>query len=103
MLGGCAAHPKALTLDEARTALGVQAQTTTREELLVRFGKPSATFENGQLVTYRLRVDDRSGFSSVGPAGGVDGNQGWGGVHYSLVVLLDPGGRVREYNLVPVR
>lgn len=68
---------------------------TRREELLLKFGEPSASFEDARIVAYRLRRDDGGYLLSRW-------RENWAGVHYSLVLVFDAGGLLQRHALVTV-
>ena len=72
---------------------------TTREEVLLKLGKPSAAFEMEKILTYRIGEDPARGFHLVSP----NVNQPWKSVLYSLVLVFDATGVLQRQNLVRVR
>jgi hypothetical protein len=73
---------------------------TTREEVLLKLGKPSAAFEMEKILTYRIGEDPARGFYLVS---GNSANQPWKSVCYSLVLVFDVTGVLQRQNLVRVR
>jgi hypothetical protein len=100
VLGGCASPPPLISGEaEVRSALPyVVPGETTRESLLLRFGPPAWSFEDGRIVTWRLQRDDAGNFApkvatttfvAIRPA-------------YGLVVIFDARGCVERFNLVDI-
>lgn len=76
---------------------------TTREEVLLRLGQPSASFEKEKIFTYRLGQYGEQGYyiispKTILPAQGAS----WQNVHFSLVIVFDEEGRLRKHKLVKV-
>jgi hypothetical protein len=72
---------------------------TTRQDVLLMLGQPSASFEQERILTYRLGQDSTQGYYLVTPS---QFSQ-WQNVHYSLVLVFDANGRLEKQRLVPVR
>lgn len=91
-LAGCASEPigKKDLLDFLHDGV------TTREEVILHLAEPSATFEGGRIVTYRLDQDD-GGYTILGSKG-----RGWSG-RFSLVLSFDEHGVLRKHSLVRVK
>jgi len=70
--------------------------TTTREEIFLCLAEPSAAFEGGRILTYRLD-EDESGFVLLKQS-----SKGWTG-KFSLVLVLDDHGVLRRHALVRIR
>lgn len=70
---------------------------TTRSEVLLRLGEPSASFESEHILTYRIGGDSTDGFF-VRDAPGT-----WYGTNYSLVLVFNPTGVLESHSLVAVR
>jgi hypothetical protein len=100
---GCV--PKAPTPDELR--LGplnyLQEGTTTREQALLKLGVPSADFEKGRILTYRLAVAPGGAITPRPrqPGLGVPQSADWS--DYSLVLVFDDKGVLKKQSLVPVK
>lgn len=75
----------------------VMGRETTREEILLKFGEPSASFESGRILTYRIGETEGSGYYLV------NRQVHWGNTKYSLVLVFDERGILRKHNLVRVR
>lgn len=69
---------------------------TTRTEVLLHLGKPSASFENEHILTYRIGGDSVDGYFVRDAAGS------WYETNYSLVLVFDPGGVLETRSLVRV-
>jgi hypothetical protein len=77
---------------------------TTRDDLVLRFGPPTAEFEAGRIFTWRL-VAGRHGIAPALTGGGHDfaGGSSWRQARFSLVAVFDPHAVVRRFSLVAVR
>ena len=69
---------------------------TTRTEVLLHLGKPSASFENEHILTYRIGCDSVDCYFVSVAAGS------WYETNYSLVLVFDPGGVLETRSLVRV-
>jgi len=76
----------------------LQIGKTTREEVLLKLGQPSASFEHEKIFTYRVGEDIKQGFYVVTPKAVMP----WQQVRYSLVLVFDEGGILQKQNLVTV-
>jgi hypothetical protein len=80
---------------------------TTRQDVYLHFGDPSAQYEEGsRIVTYRIGEDEgglfvRAGQWDQGSDGAARAN--WTGVRYSLVLAFDETGMLRRQSLVKIR
>jgi hypothetical protein len=74
----------------------LQDGKTTREDVFLRLAEPSATFESGRILTYRMD-EDEGGYTIKG-AKGVK----WS-AKYSLVLSFDEKGILRRHALVRVQ
>ncbi len=111
-LTGCAAHNMQIvdreTIEQTLLAF-LEDGKTTKKELLSRLEEPSAQFEGGRILTYRL---DRK-FKVVTPEDESSpsfwyGDPGkrlslWKRARYSLVLVFDAGGVLQRHSLVRVR
>jgi hypothetical protein len=79
---------------------------TTRDTVLLRLGEPSAFFENGRILAYRVGED-----RVAKPWRGIESDparisqvamQDWSGVAYSLVLVFDEHGALEKQSLVRV-
>jgi hypothetical protein len=69
---------------------------TECSELRDHLGSPSASYESGGLITYRIAEDGQRRYS-------VFAVRDWSGARYSFVVTCDPGGIVTLHSLVHVK
>ena len=96
-LSGCATHR--VSEGDPQLLEFLMDGTTTREEIVLKLGAPSATFEQERILTYRLGGDEKQGYIiRTPPPNGV-----WVAVHYSLVLVLDGAGTLKKHSLVPVQ
>jgi hypothetical protein len=72
---------------------------TTREQVLITLGQPSAAFEQEKILTYRLGHDAGQGYYIITPRQLMS----WQSVRYSLVLVFDANGVLRTHNLVDVQ
>ena len=77
----------------------LQMGVTTREEVLLKLGQPSAAFEQEKILTYRLGEDSRQGYFVVSPKALLP----WQAVRYSLVLVFDANGVLQRQSLVDVK
>jgi hypothetical protein len=99
ILGGCITPPPPITGEAGvRAAMPfVVPGETTREALLLRFGPPSWTFEDGRILTWRLQREDAG---EILPKVRVSfGKIPWS---YGLVVIFDAHGLVARFNLMEI-
>lgn len=75
----------------------LQDGTSTRDEIMLALGQPSATFQQERVLTYRLGEDAKQGYFIVQPG------SSWLRARYSLVLVLDAGGTLQKHSLVPVQ
>ena len=100
-LMACTAH-KVQTIDPGvtrNTSLSfLKDSQSTKEELLSNLGAPSAQFEAGRILTYRLdgkyQAIPRPSGQSPAP---------WNRAQYSLVLVFDAAGILQRHSLVRVR
>ncbi|NJD24498.1 MAG: hypothetical protein FIB06_03730 [Betaproteobacteria bacterium] len=74
----------------------LQDGVTTREEIYLRLAEPSATFEGGRILTYRLDEDGSGYVLSKRTGRGFTGK-------YSLVLAIDEKGILRRHSLVRIK
>lgn len=88
----------------------LQSGQTTRREVVLKLGQPSATFEQERILTYRLGHDPKQGYYVVSSTR-VLSSQGnlymvpefsWEVARYSLVLIFDANGVLEKQSLVPV-
>ncbi len=77
----------------------LQVGTTTREQVVLKLGQPSASFEQEHILTYRVGEDKRQGKYIVAPKALMP----WERTHYSLVLVFTEDGRLAKMNLVDVQ
>ncbi|HSM28212.1 MAG TPA: hypothetical protein VK855_08940 [Thioalkalivibrio sp.] len=74
----------------------LQDGQTSRQEVYLALGEPSAVFESGRILAYRLGQDEGGYYLlQQGP--------GFQGVNYSLVLVFDDTGQLARHALVEVR
>lgn len=76
---------------------------TPRREVLARLGEPSARFEGGRILTYRLGPAAGGALQVVPREATPTGWPDWIKARHSLVLVFDTGGVLREHSLVEVR
>ncbi len=76
----------------------LQEGKTTREQVIMTLGQPSGVFEKETIMAYRIGHDRRQGYFIVSPKQTMP----WAFVRYSLVLLFDENGVLREHRLVDV-
>lgn len=72
---------------------------TTRDEVVLALGQPSATLQQEHIVTYRVGEDSDKRLFIVTPRVASP----WTYVNYSLVLVFDGAGTLQKHNLVPVQ
>lgn len=99
LLTGCATPPNA----RPDLLAFLEPGRTTREEVLLKLGQPSASFEQERILTYRLGQYGEEGYFIVSPKVAYAGQSAsWQNVHFSLVIVFDEQGRLRKHGLVKV-
>ena len=78
---------------------------TSREEVILRLGQPSATFESEKIVTYRVgsRKDEGYTISRQRESRWETASDTWVNTHFSLVLVFDDAGILKRHALVQVR
>lgn len=71
---------------------------TTKEDILLKLGQPSGTYEDETVLTYRIGGDEKRGFYVV-----ESNAQGWHDVNFSLVLIFKKNAILKRHSLVPVR
>jgi hypothetical protein len=94
-LAGCATP--AIYGADPRLLEFLQDGASTRDEIMLALGQPSATFQQERVLTYRLGEDAKQGYFIVQPG------SSWLRARYSLVLVLDAGGTLQKHSLVPVQ
>jgi hypothetical protein len=79
----------------------IQDRVTTREEVVLRLGIPSAQFEGEKILTYQLHVDQDGKWHLVAPQiSGTTGFREWRQGTCSLVLVFGGDGVLRKHSLV---
>lgn len=92
LLGACANTP----VGQPDLLAFIEDGRTTREQAFLALGEPSATYEDGRILTFRLGQDEAGYFL-------VDRAPGFIGVKYSLVMSFDDAGLLRRHSLVAIK
>ncbi len=71
---------------------------TTKEQVVLRLGQASGTYEAERIVTYRIGEDD-SGYFVRDRTSAMD----WQNTSHSLVLVFDENNVLRRHSLVPVK
>ena len=101
---GCAAEPRQTDAQWKEHALAfIQDGVTTREQVLLQLGGPTAQFEADRILTYRIMRNSTEGITVVQRAqmeesAGMD----WSGAQYCLVLVFQ-GPILQKHSLVSVR
>ncbi len=77
----------------------LEAGKTTREEVLLKLGQPSATLEQERVLTYRIGEDSQEARYVIAARAILP----WQQVQYSLVLVFDGNGRLEKQSLVRVQ
>lgn len=70
--------------------------STTREQVELALGEPSARFEHSRVLAYRLKKD-QAGYVLL------PRRDNWASVQYDLMLLFDASGVLQRHSLVEVR
>ena len=82
----------------------IQDGITTREEVMLKLGIPSAQFEGEIILTYQLRVDKSGNWHLVAPQiSKITGFREWREETCSLVLVFDDDGVLRKHSLVEAK
>jgi hypothetical protein len=92
LLGACASTP----VGQPDLLAFIEDGRTTREQAFLALGEPSATYEDGRILTFRLG-QDKGGYFLVDKA------PGFTGVKHSLVMSFDEAGLLRRHALVAIK
>jgi hypothetical protein len=92
LLGACASTP----MGQPDLLAFIEDGRTTREQAFLALGEPSATYEDGRILAFRLG-QDKAGYFLVEKA------PGFTGVKYSLVMSFDDAGLLRRHSLVAIK
>ena len=98
---GCVSQPAPLATPEQQHAAVpfVELGDTTREQLLLRLGTPTWSFEGGRILTWRLEHDGEH-VRPVLRSATMPQLDGLGVRWYALVVVFDAAGKVSKFSLV---
>jgi len=77
----------------------LQDGASTREQIMLTLGQPSATYEQEKILTYRVGENKAQGYYLVTPSQ----LRQWEDVRYSLVLVFDAGGTLQRHSLVAVQ
>lgn len=69
----------------------------SQEAILLKLGEPSASFESGRVLTYRIGEDEEKGYFLL------DRQVRWDNAKYSLVLVFDENKLLTKHSLVQVR
>jgi len=76
---------------------------TTKEEVLLKLGQPSAQFQTEKVLTYRLGKEEQNrGYYVVTREVNPRGWPTWTNAKFSLVLVFDAQGLLRKHSLVEV-
>ena len=82
----------------------IQDGITTREEVVLKLGTPSAKFEGEKILTYQLRVDKAENWDLVYPQVSEPfGFRVWREGTYSLVLVFGDDGALQKHSLVEAK
>lgn len=98
LAGGCTNLPRT---QGDKDLLAAVVPGTSREAMLLKMGTPSASFEGGRIITYRIGEiveGDSPGYFIID-------RRVWegDGKRFSLVLVFDEKGNLVKHSLVPVR
>lgn len=101
VFAGCVTQPAPLATPAQQHAAVpfVELGGTTREQLLLRLGPPTWSFEQGRILTWRLEHDGER-MRPVLRSATVPQLDGLGVRWYGLVVVFDATGKVAQCSLV---
>lgn len=79
--------------------------TTSREEVILRLGQPSSTFESERIVTYRVggRKDEGYTISKQRESRWETASDTWVDTNFSLVLVFNDAGILKRHALIQVR
>jgi len=76
---------------------------TRKQQVVDRLGPPSGTFDQGRSLTYRVGYESANkGYHIVTREAGESGWPTWLQAKYSLVLVFDDSGRLRQHKLLEV-
>lgn len=94
LLAGCATGAQ---LGDSTLLDFISDGQTTRTEVILSFGQPSATFEKERIHTYRIGGDSESGYFIRDTPGT------WYETSFSLVLVYRADGTLQSHSLVKIR
>ena len=94
LLTGCASHRP---VGDAEMLTFITDGQTTRTEILLQLGQPSASFEAERILTYRIGGDERRGYFVR------ELQMSWSETNYSLVLVFGPDSILQSHSLIRVR
>jgi hypothetical protein len=108
LLSGCVPHarpPEPTPLLQSRWLPYLEDGRTTKEEVLLKLGIPSAQFEGERILTYRLALNDETGFMTVPRELDPEDRDvsRWVNAQYSLVLVFDAQRVLQRHSLLKVR
>jgi hypothetical protein len=102
---GCATPAAAPVPVEQTLEANLKDNQTTREQVLLRFGEPSAQFESQRILTYRVQVRPTGAWDVVRREIVVKeprARDSWENATHSVVLVFE-NGRLARHSLVPVK
>jgi hypothetical protein len=82
----------------------IQDGITTREEVVLKLGTPSAQFEGEKILTYQLRFDQTGNWHLLAPQiSATTGLREWREEACSLVLVFGADGVLRKHSLVEAK
>ena len=106
LLIGCSTvEQRALSPGEVERHLpSVFGPATSRDDLLLQFGAPSASFEGGRILAWRfVEQEDRAVPAALESGAEFGQSAAWSRSRFSLVVVFDARGVVHRHALIAVR
>ena len=92
LAGGCASTPTG----RPDLLSFIEDGRTTREQTYLQLGEPSAIYEDGRILAFRLGQDDGGYFL-------VDKRPGFYGVSYSLILAFNESGLLKQHSVVAIK
>jgi hypothetical protein len=101
LLAGCGAPPPPKGRPDLLDFL-VDGRTR-KQQVVDHLGPPSGTFDHGRCLTYRVGFETANqGYHIVNREAGNSGWPTWLKAKYSLVLVFDDSGRLRQHKLLKV-
>ena len=104
-VGGCASLKPMTGPEILQDPLAfVKDEQSTREQVLLKLGQPTGSFESDRILTFRRAADAQTRQVTGGQVvrSQTTGVSYPGGSH-CLVLVFDPSGRLVRHSLVPIR